>query len=222
MSIFVNNVRIIIIDFIEMDKIKKYLRKNILKVAVFIHRISKGKVTPNLVTYTNILLFVVIAGLIISNQNILAAILLVIFGLFDTLDGELARYQKVDSSKGMFLDAVSDRLREVFIFSALAYQLINDHHGALSALLVVLALGTSLMVSYVKAKGEAVLATQKTISHQRLNRIFGGGLMSFEIRSLLIILGLLFHQVLIAMWLIIIFGTITYSSRFIKINKTLA
>jgi len=32
----------------------------------------------------------------------------------------------------------------------------------------------------------------------------------------------LFHQVLIAMWLIIIFGTITYSSRFIKINKTLA
>jgi len=204
-----------------MDKIKKYFRRNVLKVAILIDRVSKSRLTPNMITYINLLIFVFIAWLIIIDQNILSAVLLAIFGLFDTLDGELARYQKVDSAKGMLLDAITDRLREIFIFSALAYQLINHHHGALSAFAVVLALGTSLMVSYVKAKGEAVLASQKSITHQRLNRIFGGGLMSFEVRSLLIIFGLLFNQILIVMWLIIILGTMTYFWRFIKINKSL-
>ncbi len=201
-----------------MNKIKIKVRSLIAKFARLIDGFSAGRITPNFVTYFGLVGFLLVGYLIIVNQNILAAIFLIIFGLFDTLDGELARLQKTDSPKGMLLDASTDRLKEVILFAALAFQIVSRYHQPIDALVVVLALGTSILISYVKAKGEAILANQdKNISHQQLNRIFGGGLMSYEFRTLIIIIALFFNLIIPALMVLIILGTYTYLSRFLKL-----
>ena len=206
-----------------MNKIKIKVRSLIAKFARLIDGFSAGRITPNFVTYFGLVGFLLVGYLIIVNQNILAAIFLIIFGLFDTLDGELARLQKTDSPKGMLLDASTDRLKEVILFAALAFQIVSRYHQPIDALVVVLALGTSILISYVKAKGEAILANQdKNISHQQLNRIFGGGLMSYEFRTLIIIIALFFNLIIPALMVLIILGTYTYLSRFLIISKYLS
>jgi phosphatidylglycerophosphate synthase len=206
-----------------MNKIKIKVRSLIAKFARLIDGFSAGRITPNFVTYFGLVGFLLVGYLIIVNQNILAAIFLIIFGLFDTLDGELARLQKTDSPKGMLLDASTDRLKEVILFAALAFQIVSRYHQPIDALVVVLALGTSILISYVKAKGEAILANQdKNISHQQLNRIFGGGLMSYEFRTVIVIVALFFNLVIPVLVVIIVLGTYTYLLRFFKIMKYLS
>ena len=206
-----------------MNKIKIKVRSLIAKFARLIDGFSAGRITPNFVTYFGLVGFLLVGYLIIVNQNILAAIFLIIFGLFDTLDGELARLQKTDSPKGMLLDASTDRLKEVILFAALAFQTVSRYHQPIDALVVVLALGTSILISYVKAKGEAILANQdKNISHQQLNRIFGGGLMSYEFRTVIVIVALFFNLVIPVLVVIIVLGTYTYLLRFFKIMKYLS
>ncbi len=206
-----------------MNKIKIKVRSLIAKFARLIDGFSAGRITPNFVTYFGLVGFLLVGYLIIVNQNILAAIFLIIFGLFDTLDGELARLQKTDSPKGMLLDASTDRLKEVILFAALAFQIVSRYHQPIDALVVVLALGASILISYVKAKGEAILANQdKNISHQQLNRIFGGGLMSYEFRTVIVIVALFFNLVIPVLVVIIVLGTYTYLLRFFKIMKYLS
>ncbi len=208
-----------------MNKIKIKVRSLIAKFAKLIDHFSAGQITPNFVTYFGLVGFLLVGYLIIVNQNILAAIFLIIFGLFDTLDGELARLQKSDSTKGMLLDASTDRLKEIILLAALAFQIVSRYHQhqPIDALVVVLALGTSILISYVKAKGEAILASQdKNISHQKLNRIFGGGLMSYEFRTVIVIVALFFNLIIPALVVIIVLGTYTYLFRFFKIMKYLS
>ena len=59
-------------------------------------------------------------GAIINNQLPQAALLLAVFGLFDTLDGELARLQGTESPQGAFLDSVTDRMKEILVYVGLA------------------------------------------------------------------------------------------------------
>ncbi len=206
-----------------MNKIKIKVRSLIAKFARLIDGFSAGRITPNFVTYFGLVGFLLVGYLIIVNQNILAAIFLIIFGLFDTLDGELARLQKTDSPKGMLLDASTDRLKEVILFAALAFQTVSRYHQPIDALVVVLALGTSILISYVKAKGEAILANQdKNISHQKLNRIFSGGLMSYEFRIIIMVVALFFNLIIPVLVVIIVLGTFTYMLRFFKIMKYLS
>ena len=206
-----------------MNKIKIKVRSLIAKFARLIDGFSAGRITPNFVTYFGLVGFLLVGYLIIVNQNILAAIFLIIFGLFDTLDGELARLQKTDSPKGMLLDASTDRLKEVILLAALAFQIVSRYHQPIDALVVVLALGTSILISYVKAKGEAILANQdKNISHQKLNRIFSGGLMSYEFRIIIMVVALFFNLIIPVLVVIIVLGTYTYLLRFFKIMKYLS
>ncbi len=206
-----------------MNKTKLIVRGLIARFAQLIDSFSGGRITANTITYIGLIGFLLIGFLIIINQDILAAIFLIIFGLFDTLDGELARLKNNDSANGMLLDASTDRLKEIILLAALAFQVVADYHQPIEALIVVIALGTSMLISYVKAKGEAILVSQtKKISHQKLNRIFGGGLMSYEFRTLIIIIALFFNLIIPALIVLIILGTYTYLSRFLIISKYLS
>jgi hypothetical protein len=69
-----------------IDSADNMVRKNLRKIAVFINWLSSGKITPNSITISGVLLHLIVAWLIINGQLIPAAIFLVIFGLFDTLE----------------------------------------------------------------------------------------------------------------------------------------
>lgn len=203
-----------------MEAIKQHIRNSVRRVAHWVNHLSHGKITPNQVTIVGLLAHIPIAWLIATGNNVWAAILLIIFGLFDTLDGELARLQKRTSAQGMFLDASTDRMKEVLIYSGAAYALAASAHP-MAAVWAVGACGASLCVSYVKAKGEAAIATQKNFDPAALNRVFKDGFFTFEVRMAAIILGVLLNQLLIAVVVVTIFAAFTALQRLIRIFKAL-
>lgn len=190
-------------------------------VAGVLNRLSGGKLTPAMVTIFGLLMHIPIAYLIAVESNYWAAALLVIFGLFDILDGALASVQGTTSVRGMLLDASTDRMKEVFLFSAVAYVLALGEHPATAAWAVA-ACGASLCVSYVKAKGEAAVASNsKTIPHTALNRMFADGLLTFEIRMALLIVGLVINQLLAVTIIIAVLAGYTAIQRLMRISKQL-
>lgn len=202
-----------------LGAIRRAIRSLVKQYAVWLNDVTKGKLRPDDVTMAGFLLHFLVAYLIAVKDSIPAAILLVVFGLFDTLDGELARLQKRDSVHGMLLDATTDRLKEVLLYTGAAIALIGSHGTA--AAWCVLACGVSLSISYVKAKGEAALASQAHITHHKLNYIFQDGLMAFEVRMAVLVAGLLFNLLLPAVVFITLAGLLTFVTRFRRIAREL-
>jgi phosphatidylglycerophosphate synthase len=204
-----------------MDKIRNAVRAVMRRIAGWLNRITKGRLDPDLVTIVGFVAHVPIALLIaVQYNNVLAAALLIIFGLFDTLDGELARLQKRDSPRGMLLDASTDRMKEVLLYVGIAYALAMSTRPGL-AVWAVGALGASLCVSYVKAKGEAAVAATKNVPHDKLNRLFKDGFLTFELRMALLVIGLLLNQLALVAALITIFASYTALQRLVRISRAL-
>ena len=202
-----------------LDKVRSVVRVYMRGLAKLLNTLFRGKLSPNAITFFGLFMHVPIAYLIAMQQNYLAAALLVIFGLFDTLDGELARLQKKASSAGMLLDASTDRMKEVMLYIGAAYAFVGlgRPHAAAWA---VAACGASLCVSYVKAKGETAVKGSD-LTPNEINRLFSDGLFRFEIRMFLLVVGLLINQVVLAVILIAIFSTLTAFGRLATISRKL-
>lgn len=196
-----------------LENIRRIVRFGVARLARTLDRLSKGRLTPDFITWTGVIAHLPIAAGIAYGKLEIAGLLLIFFGLFDVLDGELARYQKTASPRGMMVDASTDRIKEVAIYSGVAYYLSQTAYFSW-AWIPVLALGTTLTVTYVKAKGEVAYAIKnKPDDHHKLNRMYDEGLVPFEVRIGIIIIGLLAGQVLIASGLVAILGTISIFER---------
>lgn len=191
------------------------------RIAQMLNRLSGGRLHPDAVTLFGFLMHIPIAALIATRHPLWAALLLVIFGLFDTLDGELARLQKRSSVSGMLLDASTDRMKEVLLYGGAGYFLVTSAHPAM-AVWATVACGASLCVSYVKAKGEAAVASGEVhIAHDKLNRMFKDGLLTFEVRMALLVLGLVTGMLVWAVIIIAILASFTALQRLVNISKAL-
>jgi phosphatidylglycerophosphate synthase len=114
--------------------------------------IFSSRLTPNHLTLLA-LVSCVGAGLAIATHHLATAgWLYVVAGGLDILDGRLARAKKISTKSGAFLDSVTDRWGELFVFSGFAWFL-RDSYWLLA---VLLAMGGSVMVSYTRARGEAL------------------------------------------------------------------
>lgn len=204
-----------------LSAIRSGARAQARVVAGVLNRLSGGRITPAMVTLFGLAMHVGIAYLIAVESNYWAAGLLVVFGLFDVLDGALAAVQGTTSARGMLLDASTDRMKEVLLYSGVGYAFALGEHPATAAW-VVAACGASLCVSYVKAKGEAAVASgDKQIPHTVLNRMFGDGLLTFEIRMTLLVLGLLTGQLLPVVIAIACLAGFTAIQRLVRISRQL-
>lgn len=201
-----------------LDAIRNFVRAGMQQLARGLNRASDGRLSPNSVTFTGLLAHILIAWLIAMRHNIWAAGLLVIFGLFDALDGELARLQNRAGNAGMLLDASTDRMKEVLLYTGAAYALIarDQPYWAVWA---VAACGSSLLVSYVKAKGETAVAG--TLPANEVNRLFQDGLMRFEVRMAVLIIGLLTNHLALAVAVIAVTSAFTAMQRLITIMQRL-
>lgn len=204
----------VIIDFFKIP-----IKRFVVEIAILLNKISGGRISPTSITLLGFSLHIVIAWLIAIQQNIWAGILLIVFGLFDALDGALARLQKTDGPKGMLLDSITDRMKEVFLFMGAAYALSNTH-SARFVVWVVAACGASLLVSYVNAWGEVVIGSSKSTDHTT-NKSFRSGMMTFEIRMTVMVLGLLANQLLAVIIILAIASTITALGRMRSVMQKL-
>jgi CDP-diacylglycerol---glycerol-3-phosphate 3-phosphatidyltransferase len=111
--------------------------------------------TPNAVTVLGFFLTVAVAGVLATGRLPLAGILLAVTLAFDAVDGTLARMMGQTTKFGAFLDSTLDRWAEVSIYVAITwvYLQANDDLGAI---LAVVALSMSLLVSYTRARAEGI------------------------------------------------------------------
>jgi CDP-diacylglycerol--glycerol-3-phosphate 3-phosphatidyltransferase len=111
--------------------------------------------TPNAVTVLGFFLTAAVAGVLASGRLFLAGILLAATLAFDAVDGTLARVMGQTTKFGAFLDSTLDRWAEVVIYIAITWVYLQTNDD-LGAILAVVALSMSLLVSYTRARAEGV------------------------------------------------------------------
>jgi CDP-diacylglycerol--glycerol-3-phosphate 3-phosphatidyltransferase len=192
------------------------------RVARFLNKATDGAIKPAHITLLSLLGHIPAAWALWTGRPLFAAIYIAVFGLMDSLDGALAREQKSASKMGMFFDAVTDRLKETLLYSALAVFVANDSSYAkdVGVWAVPAVAATSLLVSYVKAKGEMAVSTNAH-DRQLLNRAFSQGIARYEIRMTLLIIGLISGLLAPLLNLIIALNLITASLRFMEVARLL-
>lgn len=141
--------------------------------------------TPNTVTTIGFLLNVGVAIIFVlgaeeGNRGDLsyvgwAGALILFAGLFDMLDGQVARLGNMSSAYGALFDSVVDRYSELVMFLGICYYLVS-HHYFLSSLFAFIALIGSMMVSYTRARSEGLGIENKGGLMQRPERVVLTGL----------------------------------------------
>jgi len=133
------------------DKMRVWFSWYLNPIAGFFNRLG---IRPNTVTLIGLMGTIGCAVLIIFGHMTWAGILLLIMGPVDAMDGALARLRNEASDWGAFVDAVTDRYSELFLFLGfLIYYMI--HVNATGIILAYLAAAGSVLVSYVKARADA-------------------------------------------------------------------
>src|SRR5207253_5195724 len=97
----------------------------------------------------------VIGWLLVTGRRFVPGLLLIVAGLFDIFDGGVARLRGEAGPAGAFLDSVLDRVSDAILFGALFWSLRAQGHD-LAAGLSLASLVVSLLVSQVRAEGEAM------------------------------------------------------------------
>jgi len=146
----------------------------------FVRGLIKIGFTPNTVTTTGLILNIGVAVIFIvgaeeGNRGDLSYVgwaggLILFAGLFDMLDGQVARLGGMTSTFGALYDSVLDRYSESVMFLGICYYLVAKHYF-LSSLFAFIALIGSMMVSYTRARSEGLGIQNKGGLMQRPERV---------------------------------------------------
>jgi CDP-diacylglycerol--glycerol-3-phosphate 3-phosphatidyltransferase len=119
------------------------------------NRLIESRLTPNAISMTGLVLNVAAAVLVLERHFVLAALAFIIGSIMDTLDGRYSRMSGKGSLFGAFLDSTLDRVEEGVVIAAIAWHFADSGEDVAAAACVVAVLG-SLMVSYTRARAEAL------------------------------------------------------------------
>jgi archaetidylinositol phosphate synthase len=139
-----------------------------------------------------------------GGHPVTAGLLVVLAGFFDVLDGAVARATGKTSTRGAFLDSTLDRVSEVLIFLGILLG------GYVSPFFVLLALSFSLLVSYTRAKGDALGVN-----------LAGVGVGERSERLVVLIVTSLLSIVALGVLIIAVLALITFVQRTVAINGSL-
>ncbi len=170
--------------------------------------LSRTPITPSAINLFGFLLTVGAPSLIIKEHLLAAGFIVLIAGFFDILDGALARRTNQATRFGAILDSTLDRLSEAVLLLGILV-LYAEEQSITGILLVGFALIGSLLVSYVKARAEA-LGLECQV-----------GLFTRAERVIVLALGLLLNQIsyalIIALAIIVMFSFFTAGQRLLYV-----
>jgi CDP-diacylglycerol--glycerol-3-phosphate 3-phosphatidyltransferase len=119
------------------------------------NRLIESRLTPNAISLTGFALNLAAAGLVVARLFFLAGVAFIVGSVMDTLDGRYSRMSGKGTPFGAFLDSTLDRLEEGVVLAAVgAY--FASRHNQVAVAAVVAAVLFSLMVSYTRARAEAL------------------------------------------------------------------
>ena len=136
-----------------LDSFRKFIAQGITKP--IIGAIAKTPLTPNLITAIGFIITMGAGALIVTDYWLAAGIVVLVAGLFDMLDGALARATGKTTRFGAILDSTLDRVSEAILLVSLLAVFAKD--GLVTeCILAGVALVGSLLVSYIRARMEGL------------------------------------------------------------------
>jgi CDP-diacylglycerol---glycerol-3-phosphate 3-phosphatidyltransferase len=175
------------------------------------NRLIESRLTPNAISVTGLILNLVAAVLVWQEHFVLGGVAFVVGSIMDTLDGRYSRMSGKGTQFGAFLDSTLDRIEEGIVLTAVAYVFARQHKEFAVAAVVVAVLA-SLMVSYTRARAEALGVECKV------------GIASRAVRVVILSIGILFADVDLlapAVYVLAGLGTITVLQRILHVRKAL-
>src|SRR5512135_158291 len=174
-----------------------------------VHGLALTRISPNALTFIGLLINVV-AGILFGyahpeNQQrmfLYAGLVIIAAGIFDMVDGRVARATGQVTQFGGFFDSVIDRYSDVTLyFGLLVYyaRLNRFFYVVLTAVVMV----TSVMVSYTRARAESLIGKCKV------------GFMERPERIVLVIIGAVFNRMAPVLWVIAVIGNISVVHRIV-------
>jgi CDP-diacylglycerol--glycerol-3-phosphate 3-phosphatidyltransferase len=145
------------------------------------NRLIESRLTPNAISLTGFVLNLAAAGLVVGRLFFLAGVAFIVGSIMDTLDGRYSRMSGKGTAFGAFLDSTLDRLEEGVVLTAVGAYFASRHNQAATAATVAAVL-LSLMVSYTRARAEALGVECKV------------GLATRPVRVVILSIGLVFAR----------------------------
>ncbi|MDZ7370154.1 MAG: CDP-alcohol phosphatidyltransferase family protein [candidate division KSB1 bacterium] len=155
------------------------------------------QMNPNLLTFFSLLLCLIAAFFFAQGELRFAAVAMLLGGLFDVLDGDVARAANRTTRFGALFDSVLDRYAELALYFGIGYFFLTNwafdlRYKTIIFFVVFMAAAGSTMVSYVRARAEGLDIDCRVGLMQRPERILllGFGAL-ISVKSLLVVLALI-------------------------------
>jgi CDP-diacylglycerol---glycerol-3-phosphate 3-phosphatidyltransferase len=179
----------------------------------FRNRLIESRLTPNAISLTGFALCAVAAVLVYKQWWLAGGVAFIVGSVCDTLDGRYSRMSGKGTPFGAFLDSTLDRIEEGIVLAAVGVHF-SRQGDDLAAGAVVIAVLASLMVSYTRARAEALGVECKV------------GLADRAVRVVILSAGLVFAEfwddaITVAVYVLGVMAVITVLQRIFHVRKEL-
>jgi len=167
--------------------------------------LAQAGMTANMATVVGLLLNAGVAAVIASGHPRIGGVLLLVASAFDMVDGAIARATGTVSRFGGFFDATLDRYSEFVVYLGLLVWLNQTQDDHIGSVLILIAASGALLISYARARAEAVGYSASV------------GLVARPERVVLLALCLIINQPLWALWALAIATHVTALTRIVHV-----
>ena len=172
-------------------------------IGAFFNRLG---LMPNTMTILGLVGNTIGAVLLAQGYMLWGGIVILLMGPVDALDGTMARLRGMAGQFGAFVDSVTDRYSELVIFAGLIYYF-TQQNNSLAILLTYAAAAGSVLVSYVRSRGQSLGWDTKV------------GILTRVERYLVLAPALILNIPMIGLWIIAIFANITAVQRIYDVRR---
>jgi CDP-diacylglycerol--glycerol-3-phosphate 3-phosphatidyltransferase len=180
----------------------KFILDQIVKVLSFF------KINPNILTFTGVVISFWAAWNFGHGRLFRGGLIVILAGLFDMLDGEVARVSRSETRFGAFYDSVIDRYSDIILLQGLMVWYARNQRLGYVVLVGVVFMG-AIMTSYARARAESLIPTCRV------------GFMERPERIVLLIIGALANRMEAVLWILAVLGNWTVISRIFYTKKEL-
>ena len=189
--------------FVLSDYVREITKGIMEPLAVFFNRLG---IMPNTITILGLIGNVVGSYFLARGNLTIGGIIILAMGPVDSLDGTMARLRGEPSRFGAFVDSVTDRYSELLIFGGLIWHFLQKGDWIMIAVTYLAAAG-SVLVSYVRARGQSVGYDTKA------------GLLSRFERYLVLVPSLILNIPWLGLGIIAVFANITALQRILDVRR---
>ena len=169
-------------------------------LSLIVGGLSRLKVNPNILTFAGAVISFWAAWNFGYGEFRRGALIVILAGLFDMLDGEVARYTRSVTRFGAFYDSVIDRYSDIILLQGLMVYYAREQRLGYVVLVGVVFMG-AIMTSYARARAECLIPSCKV------------GFMERPERIVLLIIGGLTYRMEAVLWVLAVLGNWTVIDR---------